>query len=185
MNSFPLPIVGFCAYSGTGKTTLLTKLVPLLKAEGLRVAVLKHAHHAFDIDHWGKDSYRLRKSGANQMLVASRNRMALIEEFSDQSTEPRLDDLLPALNTNILDLVLVEGFKQESIPKIELHRKALKMPLIYPNDTDIIAIATDHPLQQPASHLSTLDINNIADITTFIINRIVGRRPKYSNSDLI
>lgn len=106
-----IPIVGFCAYSGTGKTTLLIRLIPQLRAKGLKIGVIKHAHHNFDIDQPAKDSYQLRQAGANQMLIASHRRMALIEEFEEQHPEPTLQELLPTFNGNRLDLILVEGFK--------------------------------------------------------------------------
>ncbi|MFL6712642.1 MAG: molybdopterin-guanine dinucleotide biosynthesis protein B, partial [Sulfurifustis sp.] len=112
------PILGIAAYSGTGKTTLLRKILPQLRGRGLRVAVVKHAHHSFDTDVPGKDSYELRKAGAVQMLVASRHRWALITETGD-ANEPRLDELLGQLDQSNLDLILVEGFKAEAFPKIE------------------------------------------------------------------
>jgi len=167
MINFPLPLLGFCAYSGTGKTTLLKKLIPLLKNNGLKIAVVKHAHHRFDIDHPGKDSYELRQAGADQMLVASRRRIAFIKETPDQRKEPVLEEALAMLSTEDLDLVLVEGFKQAAIPKIELHRPALGKPLLYPHDQQIIAIATDTPLElNPA--ITQLDLNEPGEIVTFI-----------------
>lgn len=168
MNNFPIPLVGFCAYSGTGKTTLLTKLVPLLTAEGVRVGVVKHAHHDFDIDHTGKDSYQLRQAGARQMLVASCRRTVLIEEHENPLREPRLHEVLKSLKPGGLDLVLVEGFKHEAIPKIELHRKGLKRPLIFPHDPHVVALATDYPIDQTDLSVTVLDINNIQQIALFI-----------------
>src|SRR5689334_21649650 len=106
------PTLGFAAYSGTGKTTLLRRIIPLLRERGLRVAVIKHAHHSFDTDVPGKDIYELRKAGAAQMLVASRHRSALVTEMTDVG-EPRLDDLLSRLDQVDVDLILVEGFKAE------------------------------------------------------------------------
>ncbi len=111
----------------------------------MRLALLKHAHHSFDIDHPGKDSYELRKAGADQVLVASRHRMALIKECRGPSREPRLSDLLPCVDTRDLDLVLVEGFKHEAIPKIELYRPSLGRPLIHATDSNVIAVASDEP----------------------------------------
>ena len=107
MNEMTVPMVGFCAWSGTGKTTLLTRLLPLMVSRGLKVAVVKHAHHSFDIDHPGKDSYELREAGASQTLIASRKRMALITEFEEGRGEPSLADALSGLNIQDLDLIPV------------------------------------------------------------------------------
>ena len=172
MIDFPIPLLGFSAYSGTGKTTLLRKLLPLFKAEGLRVAVVKHAHHSFDIDHPGKDSYELRKAGADQMLVASRHRIAFVKETPARRAEPVLEETLALLVPDEVDLVLVEGFKQAAIQKIELHRPALGHPLLYPHDNLIIAIASDVPLQKKLS-IPLLDLNRPDDIVTFILNTMV------------
>jgi molybdopterin-guanine dinucleotide biosynthesis protein MobB len=173
MIEFPLPLLGFCAYSGTGKTTLLTKLLPLLKQEGLRVGMVKHAHHRFDIDHPGKDSYELRKAGAEQMLVASRRRMALVRETGDQQAEPILEDALAMLALEQLDLILVEGFKQAAIAKIELHRPSLGKPLMYPEDPHIIAIASDEPLAIPQRGITQLDLNHPQAFVHFILHTIL------------
>ncbi|MCW8946646.1 MAG: molybdopterin-guanine dinucleotide biosynthesis protein B [Sedimenticola sp.] len=170
MIAFPLPLIGFSAFSGTGKTTLLTRLLPLLKQQGFRVGAIKHAHHRFEIDHPHKDSYRLRKSGADQMLVASRNCIAMITEREDQQAEPELADLLKALDSSTLDLVLVEGFKREHFPKIELHRPSLGKKLLYPDDPNIIAIATDDRLSTTPCHIPVLDLNNPSEIIAFLIS---------------
>ena len=135
------PLLGFCAYSGTGKTTLLTKLIPVLKGHGLKIGLVKHAHHGFDTDLPGKDSYKLRKAGACEMLVASAKRWALVHESSERTREPVLEELLPHLSLEELDLVLVEGFKHESLPKIELYRPSLGKPYLFPNVSGIIALA--------------------------------------------
>jgi molybdopterin-guanine dinucleotide biosynthesis protein B len=166
--TFTIPLLGFVAFSGTGKTTLLTQLIPLLKARGLRLAVIKHTHHTFDIDTPGKDSYELRQAGAEQVMVASRRRWALMVETPQQTDDPQLDALLPHLNTDALDLVLVEGFKHTTIPKIELHRPTLNHPLLFPEDANIIAIASDSTL--PAkTRLPVLDLNNPEAIADFIM----------------
>ncbi|MGW8227399.1 MAG: molybdopterin-guanine dinucleotide biosynthesis protein MobB [Gammaproteobacteria bacterium] len=165
---FTLPLLGFVAFSGTGKTTLLKQLIPLLKAQGLRLALIKHTHHTFDVDTPGKDSYELRQAGAEQVIVASRRRWALMVETPQQTGDPRLEVLLPHLNSDALDLVLVEGFKHAAIPKIELHRPALNHPLLFPADTNIIAIASDAPLAVK-THLPMLDLNNPAAIVGFIM----------------
>ncbi|OOG23853.1 molybdopterin-guanine dinucleotide biosynthesis protein B [Thioalkalivibrio denitrificans] len=161
------PILGFAAWSGTGKTTLLTQLIPMLRAHGLRIAMVKHAHHDFDVDKPGKDSYELRKSGASQMLIASSRRMALMTEFEPPG-EPRLADLLRQLVPERADLVLVEGFKGERFPKIELHRPGLGKPLMFPDDPDIIAVASDAPLPVPCDR-SLLDLNDAEAICAFVL----------------
>ena len=169
----PLPIVGFCAFSGTGKTTLLRRLLPLLKLKGLRIGVVKHAHHQFDIDQPSKDSYELRQAGAAQMLVASRKRMAWVKELAEENPEPGLQEALQVLDTDTLDLVLVEGFKQATFPKIELHRPSLGKPLMYSTMPGIIAIATDTPLADPDIRLVQLNLNQPAEIADFIIKTII------------
>lgn len=166
-----LPIVGFCACSGTGKTTLLTRLIPLLKSHGLRVGVVKHAHHSFDLEYPGLESHSLRSAGAQQMLIASRRRIAWIEETPARKGEPRLEELLTALDPRRLDLILVEGFKHEPFPKIELHRPAMGTPLLHPRDSSIIAIASDSPLLSTPG-LSQLDLNRPDQIAAFIVNKI-------------
>lgn len=163
----PLPTLGFAAFSGTGKTTLLTRLLPMLNERGLRVAVVKHAHHRFDIDHPGKDSYRIREAGAQQMLIASSRMMALMETNPESDTEPQLTDLLPRLDSCKLDLILVEGFKQEAIPKIELYRPSLGKPQLFRDDPQIIAIASDETLADTGA-LPCLDINDVGAIADFI-----------------
>lgn len=172
MIDYPLPLLGFCAYSGTGKTTLLRQLLPILKREGLRVSVVKHAHHSFDIDHPGKDSYELRHAGADQMLVASRNRMAWVKETSK---EPVLEEVLDALDQDELDLVLVEGFKQAVFPKIELHRPSLGKSLMYPLDSNIIAIATDARIINSRAVPTQLNLNQPGEIAEFIMQTILNR----------
>ncbi|PKM10594.1 MAG: molybdopterin-guanine dinucleotide biosynthesis protein B [Gammaproteobacteria bacterium HGW-Gammaproteobacteria-3] len=165
------PILGFAAFSGTGKTTLLTQLIPLLKQQGLALGLIKHSHHSFDIDQPGKDSYRLRAAGAATVLLASSRRRAIITEFEPEQ-EPRLTDQISALAHTKPDLILVEGFKAESFPKIELHRPALNKPLLYPDDRDIIAVASDCPLALP-EHLVALDINAPDQIAQFILTRFM------------
>lgn len=174
MINFPVPLLGFCAWSGTGKTSLLTKLLPLLNAEGLRIAVVKHAHHAFDIDHPQKDSYKIRQAGAQQMLITSKKRMAWISEFSDDREEPTLGETLTALQPATLDLVLVEGFKRESFAKIELHRPSLGQPLMFPGDKNIIAVATDDTLPISSGSIPLLDLNQPEAISSFILDQFLA-----------
>lgn len=164
-----LPLLGFAAWSGTGKTTLLEQLIPLLVARGLRLGVLKHAHHDFDIDQPGKDSHRLRKAGANQMMVASRRRHARIIET--ELAEADFRELLASFDQTCLDLLLVEGFKHEHFPKIELHRAAIGKPLLFPDDRDIIAVASDQPTD---TTLPRLDINDLDAIADFVCDYLAG-----------
>lgn len=168
-----LPLLGFAAWSGTGKTTLLEQLIPILVSRGLRLGVLKHAHHDFDIDQPGKDSHRLRKAGASQMMVASRRRHARIIETD--LAEADFHQLLASFDQTELDLLLVEGFKHEHFPKIELHRAALGKPLLFPDDDDIIALASD-TLQETT--LPQLDINDLAAIADFVCAHLAQSRQR-------
>ncbi len=168
-----IPILGFVAASGTGKTTLLTRLIPILKQSGLSIGLIKHSHHDFDIDRPGKDSFRLREAGASPVMLVSRYRRAIITEFIP-AIDPRLDDQLKQFDQSELDLILVEGFAKEKIPKIELHRPVLEQPLLYPNDPDIIALATDTVLETPA-YLTQLELNRPEMIAAFIQNHVMNR----------
>lgn len=159
-----LPLLGFAAYSGTGKTTVIESLLPLLTDAGLKVGVLKHAHHDFDVDKPGKDSYRLRKAGANQMLISSRNRNVMMTETPE--AEADFDYLLTRFDTSSLDLILVEGCKNIAFPKIELHRDEVGKPWLYPNDNNIIAIAADSKV---VSDLPQMAISDLEAIRDFII----------------
>lgn len=161
-----LPLLGIAAWSGTGKTTLLEALLPRLAERGLRVAVIKHAHHAFDIDQPGKDSHRLRTAGAAPMLVASRARFALMMETPDQR-EAELPMLIDQVRPSIPDLVLVEGFKAWPLPKLELHRPTLGKPLLALEDPWIHAVASDATLALPAE-VTALDLNDPEALTDFI-----------------
>lgn len=156
-----LPLLGFAAYSGTGKTTLLEALLPKLTAAGLRIGLLKHAHHDFDVDKPGKDSYRLRKAGASQMLIASRNRHALMTETPDAEAE--FDYLLTRFDAEKLDVILVEGCKNIAFPKIELHRAEVGKPWLYPHDENIIAIAADETIETALPQMNINDLDAIAD----------------------
>jgi molybdopterin-guanine dinucleotide biosynthesis protein MobB len=167
-------LLGFSAWSGTGKTTLLKKLIPALRNQGVRLAVIKHAHHQFDVDHPGKDSYELRKSGANQMLIASANRWALMVD-KPEPQEPVLADLVSKLDLANLDLILVEGFKREAIPKIELHRPSLGRPLIFSEDKNVIAIATDEP-SSIESELHVMHLADVDSILKFVMNYLKDSR---------
>ena len=171
MHNAQVAVLGFAAFSGTGKTTLLEQLIPLLKKNNLRVALIKHSHHNFDIDKPGKDSYRLREAGATPVMLVSKYRRAIITEF-ETVAPPRLDDQLRSLDQANLDLILVEGFKAESFPKIELHRPALNKPLLYPGDSCIIALATDSKMTVPEK-LTLLDLNNPQLIAEYILHQFL------------
>lgn len=161
-----IPLLGVCAYgSGCGKTTLLTHLIPLLNARGIHISIIKHAHHSFDIDHPGKDSYLLRQAGAVQTLLGSSKRWALMTELPEER-EPRLEELTGQLDPELTDLVLAEGFKQAAVPKIEVHRPSLGYPLLANNDPHIIAVASDAPV---SSALPVLNLNDTAQIADFVM----------------
>lgn len=165
--SFDKPIIGFSAYSGSGKTTLLEKLIPILSARKLRVAVIKHAHHSFDIDHPEKDSYKIRKAGAQQILISSQKRWAMIHEHANENSELTLQEALLHISADNIDLVIVEGYKSSPIAKIEIHRPALGKPLISASDKYVIAIATDEP-GMVKSNLPLLDLNDTEMIAGYI-----------------
>ncbi|MCS0301069.1 bifunctional molybdopterin-guanine dinucleotide biosynthesis adaptor protein MobB/molybdopterin molybdotransferase MoeA [Vibrio diabolicus] len=175
-----IPILGFAAYSGTGKTTLLEALLPKLTEAGLRIGMLKHAHHNFDVDKPGKDSYRLRKAGASQMLIASRNRFALMTETPEAEAE--FEYLLTRFDEDKLDVVLVEGCKNIAFPKIELHREEVGKPWLYPNDENIIAIASDSG--ELDSELPQMNINDLDAIAQFVLQYVQdAKAPKSKEKD--
>ncbi|EMF7448678.1 bifunctional molybdopterin-guanine dinucleotide biosynthesis adaptor protein MobB/molybdopterin molybdotransferase MoeA [Vibrio parahaemolyticus] len=175
-----IPILGFAAYSGTGKTTLLEALLPKLTEAGLRIGMLKHAHHNFDVDKPGKDSYRLRKAGASQMLIASRNRFALMTETPEAEAE--FEYLLTRFDEDKLDVVLVEGCKNIAFPKIELHRKEVGKPWLYPHDENIIAIASDSA--ELDSELPQMNINDLDAIAQFVLQYVQdAKAPKSKEKD--
>ncbi len=161
-------IIGFFAYSGTGKTTLLTQVLPLLNELGLKVGVIKHSHHDFAIDQPGKDSHRLRAAGASPVMIVSNYRRAIITELDSPKEPVTLAQQIKYLDNNGLDLILVEGFSQEQYPKIELYRQALNKPFRYPQDDTILAVAADCPLDLPV-HLTYLDLNQPHQIAKFIV----------------
>jgi molybdopterin-guanine dinucleotide biosynthesis protein B len=156
-------VIGLAGWSGSGKTTLLAKLLPALIARGHTVSTLKHAHHDFDVDRPGKDSYTHRLAGAREVLISSARRWALMHELRDEA-EPTLRELLTHISP--VDLVVVEGFKAESHPKIEVHRSAVQKPLLHPNDPNIRAIASDAraTLNAPIPSVDLDDIEAIADL---------------------
>jgi molybdopterin-guanine dinucleotide biosynthesis protein MobB len=158
------PVLGFAAFSGTGKTTLLAQLVPLLREQGLRVGLIKHGHHHFEVDVPGKDSYRLRRAGATQVLIASAKRTV---RLTNHVTEPLLAEALRHLAGNGMDIILVEGFKHQPLPKIELHRPSLGYPLLCRDDPAVLVVASDAPLR-PAPPVPVLDLNDLAALAAFI-----------------
>ncbi|MFN7572744.1 MAG: molybdopterin-guanine dinucleotide biosynthesis protein B [Betaproteobacteria bacterium] len=158
--------IGIIGYSSTGKTTLIEKLIPLFRARGLTVSALKNAHHGFDMDRPGKDSFRYREAGAGQVLIATGQRWALLTETPQRAAS--LDELLALLAP--CDLAIVEGFKSEGhIPRIEVRRTTNTEPPIFPHDPNVIAVAADHPIE---TSLPVLDLNDAAKIAAFITERL-------------
>ena len=155
-------VIGLAGWSGAGKTTLIVKLIPVLMARGFSVSTLKHAHHAFDVDKPGKDSYSHREAGANEVLIASANRWALMHELRG-GAEPRLADMLARLSP--VDFVLVEGYKRDPHVKIEVHRVANGKPLIYPEDPGVKAFVSDGgPAAGSPPHAHLDDVEAIATL---------------------
>lgn len=152
-------MIGLAGWSGAGKTTLLRQLIPELIAHGLRVSTIKHAHHDFDIDKPGKDSWEHRQAGAVEVLIGSARRWALMHELRD-AAEPSLPELIAQLSP--VDLVLVEGFKQGPHPKLEIHRGANGKPFIFPGDPTIVAIVTDMPVSSTLAQVALDDIAGVA-----------------------
>lgn len=158
-------VLGIVGWSGSGKTTLITALIPLLRAQGRSVSTVKHAHHGFDMDRPGKDTYRHRQAGAQEVLVATAHRWALLHEVD--GPEPALPALLARMAP--VDLVLVEGFKTHDFPKLEVHRPALGKPPIWPDWPDVVAVAADAKL--PDCPRAVLDLNNPASVAAWIAAR--------------
>lgn len=159
-------LIGFAGYSGSGKTTLIERLVPLLVRRGLRISIIKHAHHAFDIDKPGKDSFRHREAGASEVLVTSGSRWALMHELRGMN-EPTLKQLVSRMSP--CDLVLVEGFKHSAIPKIEVRRSDCEMPFLFPRQSNIVALATDVRGSVQNLKIPCLDLNNPSQIVDFVL----------------
>tara|TARA_Y100001935_G_scaffold190044_1_gene158286 strand:- start:3462 stop:3980 length:519 start_codon:yes stop_codon:yes gene_type:complete len=160
-------IIGFAAFSGTGKTTLIKKIVSILSKKKYTVSVIKHAHHNFDLDQPGKDSYEIRKSGAENILISSEKRWALIHE-NKNNQELSLEDLLNILGNIDSDIILVEGFKKENFPKIELYREEIGKDILFYNDKNIVAFATDVDINIE-QNIEKLDINDPQQIVDYII----------------
>jgi molybdopterin-guanine dinucleotide biosynthesis protein B len=161
-----MKVFGFAGWSGSGKTTLIERLIPLVVARGLKVSLIKHAHHAFDVDQPGKDSYRHRHAGCAEVLVSSSRRWALMHELRG-AAEPDFATL--ASHISPCDLLLVEGFKREKLPKLEVYRAAVGEPLIHPHDPDIVAIASDARVD---THLPQLDLNDPPAVAQFVLRHV-------------
>jgi molybdopterin-guanine dinucleotide biosynthesis adapter protein len=159
-------VLGLAGWSGSGKTTLITKLIPLLASRGVRVATLKHAHHAFDVDQPGKDSYEHRKAGACEVIVSSARRWVQMHEVG-AGTEATLPELLRRLSP--CDLVLVEGFKTERHPKMEVFRASVGKGPLHPEDRRIVAIASDQDF--PGAGIPVVDIDDIAAVADVVLGR--------------
>jgi molybdopterin-guanine dinucleotide biosynthesis protein B len=162
----PVRVFGFAGWSGSGKTTLIEQLVPRFIARGLTVSLVKHAHHEFDLDLPGKDSFRHREAGCREVLITSAVRWALQHELRGQP-ELTLDEALERLSP--CDLALVEGFKAAAIPKLEVYRGSVGKPLLHPHDPEIIAVATDGPL---ATSLQVLPLGDPDTVATFILQAV-------------
>jgi len=166
MKAFATKVFGIAGFSGSGKTTLIEQLIPRLTARGLKVSVIKHAHHGFDIDRPGKDSYRHREAGASEVMLTGAQRWALLHELRDEP-EPTLDEYLAHFSP--CDLVLVEGFKNEPVPKLEVYRPANGKPPLWPENPNVVAVATDEPVK---THLPVLDLNDIDAIAEFVVTTL-------------
>ncbi len=171
-----MKVVGFAGFSGSGKTTLVERLIPALRLQGMRVSVVKHAHHRFDIDHAGKDTFRHREAGAFEVVVASDKRLALMREFT-QAQRPTVHQLIAELYEGV-DWVLVEGFKESDLLKIEVWRASANKPARYGHDDFIAAIATDSPEQLPApTGLPLLNLNDPDAVVSWLLSQ--GARFEY------
>ena len=170
-----IPCIGFAAHSGAGKTTLLKALIGYFLKHAIRVVVIKHAHHDFDTDVPGKDSYELRKAGAGEVIINSSRRRAHITEWDDNTPSSSLVDLLSLPDPVRTDLILIEGFKSAPVPKIEVHRPSLGKPMFAGEDHHIIAIASDEPVLAPEG-TTCLDLNNPPGIGLFIQARFLSTR---------
>ena len=164
-------IIGLAGWSGSGKTTLITKLIPRLAARGLRVSTLKHAHHGFDLDKPGKDSFMHRTAGATEVIISSAKRWAILHELRDEE-EWNMADLVAKMSP--VDLVLVEGFKRDSFPKLEIHRAENDKPLLHPDDRYIVAVACDTAL--PQAKVPVIDLNDIDAVADLLLEHAVPVR---------
>jgi molybdopterin-guanine dinucleotide biosynthesis protein B len=161
-------IIGLAGWSGSGKTTLITKLIPCLIARGVKVSTLKHAHHGFDLDQPGKDSFFHRAAGATEVIISSGKRWAILHELREE-LEWNLGALVAKMSP--VDLVLVEGFKRDNFPKLEIYRAANGKPLIHPEDPHIIAVASDTAL--PQAKIPVIDLNDVEAIADLLVKRAI------------
>src|SRR5215470_3275232 len=164
----PMRIIGLAGWSGSGKTTLITKLIPRLIARGVKVSTLKHAHHGFDLDQPGKDSFFHRAAGATEVIISSARRWAILHELREE-LEWDLRSLVAKMSP--VDLVLVEGFKRDAFPKLEIHRAANGKSLIHPEDPHVVAIASD--IMLPQAKVPVIDLNNVELIGDFLLKQAV------------
>ena len=163
-----MKVIGLAGWSGAGKTTLLARVIPYFRQQGVRVSVIKHAHHSFDVDIPGKDSWVHREAGAAEVLVSSGKRWALMHELRGAG-EPRLPELLAKMAR--VDLVVVEGFKREPLRKIEIHRAANEKPLLFPDDPGIVGIATDTKVE---TTLPTAHLDDIAAVVAMMLKSAIS-----------
>jgi molybdopterin-guanine dinucleotide biosynthesis protein B len=161
-----MKVFGFAGWSGSGKTTLIEQLIPRFVQRGLRVSLIKHAHHTFDVDHPGKDSHRHRQAGASEILVTSSRRWVLMHELRG-AHEPAFEEQVKRISP--CDLLLVEGFKHAPIPKLEVWRKETGEPLLHPNDPRIVAVASDTKIE---TKLPVLELNDVDAICRFILKKL-------------
>ncbi len=176
-----MEVIGFAGWSGSGKTTLVEQVIRILTGRGIAVSLVKHAHHSFDVDHRGKDSWRHRQAGCREVIVGSRNRWTLMHELRDEP-EPSLDTLLAHLSP--CDIALVEGFKRAPIPKIEVFREGFRdgacEALLFPRDPYVIAVATDSTTLDTGS-LPLLDINAPDTVADFVVARCLGEAARVAD----
>jgi len=164
-----MKVIGLAGWSGSGKTTLLAKLIPVLITRGLKVSTVKHAHHHFDLDKPGKDSYVHRESGASEVFISSKNRWAQMHELRGEE-ELRLRDIIKRMTP--VDLLIIEGFKRETHPKLEIHRAEVGKPLLQPEDDWIVAIASDRAV--PQSGVPVVDLNDIEKIADVVLAEAIS-----------
>jgi len=172
-----MKIFGLAGWSGSGKTTLMVRLIPVLVARGVTLSTMKHAHHAFDIDRPGKDSYEHRAAGATEVMISSNARWALMHELRT-APEATVEELIAHMSP--VDLLLIEGFKSHAHPKLEVHRPALGKPLLCTDDPHVVAIATDAPV--PSVRLPHFDLNDTDGIADFIVGHCGLKRPRIASA---
>ncbi len=170
MNNRGVPVIGFAAFSGTGKTTLVSNVIPVLRSRGIKIAAIKHAHHSFVIDTPGKDSYEFRNAGAEQVLLVSKQLMAWVMERPG-SNEPQLAEALKHIRSEQTDLIIVEGFKRASFTKIEVYRSTVRYSPLANDDVHVVGVATDKPESIDAD-VPVFDLNDYESIADFIVEKM-------------